>query len=168
MPTQQRARGGVEDLKLEAGISKEKSTLSSNALANAKSRRNVLPHGSKTTVVSSFEADLASSAPDGQNGTDWSTMGASTLNTYRQMRRLQIPPAFGSAFNQRILCRSAIGKRSPTMARHVGQRRIDQERLALAIKKDFNDAMVNEPESITSFLYSVRHHGILHPPSVDL
>lgn len=68
MPTQQRARGGAEDLKLEAGISKEKSTLSSNALTNAKSRRNVLPHGSKTTVVSSFEADLASSAPDGQNG----------------------------------------------------------------------------------------------------
>lgn len=88
-------------------------------------------------------------------------MGASTLNAYRQMRRLQIPPAFGSPFNQRVLCRSAIGKRSSTMARHAGQRRISQERLALAIKKDFNDAMVNEPESITNFLYSVRHHGIL-------
>ncbi|KAL8653525.1 MAG: hypothetical protein Q9210_002047 [Variospora velana] len=130
MPTQQCVRGGAEELRSEAGITKEKPTLSSNTMI------------------------------------DWTTMGASTLNTYRQMRRLQIPPAFGSAFNQRVLCRSAMGKRSPTMARHAGQRRISQERLALAIKKDFNDAMVNEPESITNFLYSVRHHGILHTPPV--
>ncbi|KAI4138539.1 MAG: hypothetical protein LQ341_004624 [Variospora aurantia] len=127
-------------------------------MASAKGRRNVHPLGSKKTVVSSLEVDVAFPAPDAQNGIDWTTIGASTLNAYRQMRRLQIPPAFGSPFNQRVLCRSVMGKRSPTMARHAGQRRISQERSALAIKKDFNDAMVNELESITNFLYSVRHH----------
>lgn len=95
-------------------------------------------------------------------------MDVSTLNAYRQMRRLQVPPAFGSTFNQRSLCRSGVGKRSPTMARHVGQRKISQEQLALAVKKDFNDAMINEPESITTFLYSVRNQGIFHQVNINM
>lgn len=90
---------------------------------------------------------------------DWTAMDTSTLNAYRQMRHLQVPPAFGTAFNQRILCRSAISKRSPTMARHSSQRKISQEQLALAVKKDFNDAMISEPESITTFLYTIRNQG---------
>lgn len=91
-------------------------------------------------------------------------MDASILNAYRQMRHLQVPPAFGSPFNQRILCRSAVGKRSPTMARRAGQRKISQEQLALAVKRDFNDAMVNEPEAITTFLYYVRNQGTTSTP----
>lgn len=95
---------------------------------------------------------------------DWATMDASTLNAYRQMRRLQVPPAFGSAFNQRVLCRVGVSRRSPTMARHADRRKISKEQLALAVKKDFNDAMVNEPEAITTFLYSIRNQGIVHSP----
>lgn len=45
------------------------------------------------------------------------------------------------------------------MARHSSQRKISQEQLALAVKKDFNDAMISEPESITTFLYTIRNEG---------
>lgn len=45
------------------------------------------------------------------------------------------------------------------MTRHSTQRKISQEQLALAVKKDFNDAMISEPESITTFLYTVRNQG---------
>lgn len=86
-------------------------------------------------------------------------MDASTLNTYRQLRRLQIPPPFGSAFNQRILCRPGVSRRSPTMARHAERRKISKEQLALAVKKDFHDQMLNELESITNFIYSIRNQG---------
>lgn len=68
MPTQQCVRGGAEELRSEAGITQEKPTLSSNTMASAKGRRNVHPLGSKKTVVSSLEVDVAFPAPDAQNG----------------------------------------------------------------------------------------------------
>ena len=49
------------------------------------------------------------------------------------------------------------------MASHTGQRRISREQLALAVKKDFNDAMISEPEAITTFLYAVRNQSSIHP-----
>ncbi|KAL8723315.1 MAG: hypothetical protein Q9225_000367 [Loekoesia sp. 1 TL-2023] len=156
MPSQNRIRGAGDDLKPEASSSKEKS-LPSHTSASAKARRNGDPSGSKESAVLLAEADASSSAQEGQNGIDWSTMDASTLNAYRQMRRLQVPPAFGSAFNQRVLCRVGVSRRSPTMAKHADRRKISKEQLALAVKKDFNDAMVNEPEAITTFLYSIRN-----------
>lgn len=86
-------------------------------------------------------------------------MEPSTLNTYRQLRRVKAPPPFGSAFNQRILCRQGVGNRSPTMARHAERRKISKEQLAPIVKKDFHDQMLNELGSITNFIYAVRNQG---------
>lgn len=86
-------------------------------------------------------------------------METSVLNAYRQLHRLQAAPAFGSTFNERILVWSGVSKRSPTMLKHRERRPASKDWLALLVKKDFNDAMVNEPESIAKFLYSTRNQG---------
>ena len=58
-----------------------------------------------------------------------------------------------------MLTRPGIGQHSPTMARHRARRRIGKDILALAVRKDFNAAIVFESELITSFLYAVRNQG---------
>lgn len=45
------------------------------------------------------------------------------------------------------------------MALHKDRRRVTKESLALAVRKDFKDAMVHESEAITCFLYSVQHQS---------
>lgn len=45
------------------------------------------------------------------------------------------------------------------MALHKDRRRVTKEILALAVRKDFKDAMVHESEAITCFLYSVQHQS---------
>lgn len=75
------------------------------------------------------------------------------------MHRLDTPPAFVSSYNQRMLTRPGIGQRSPTMARHRARRRIGKDGLAMAVRKDFNAAIVLESELITSFLYAVQNQG---------
>ncbi|KAL8939877.1 MAG: hypothetical protein Q9211_002544 [Gyalolechia sp. 1 TL-2023] len=154
MPSQSRVRGIADDLKSEAPGSKEK-----HLVSHVKARRNGNPSGCKESVALPAVADVSFPAQEGHNGIDWATMDASTLNTYRQLRRLQVPPPFGSAFNERILCRRGVGRRSPTMARHAQRRKISKEQLAVAVKKDFHDQMLNELESITNFLYSIRSQG---------
>jgi len=46
------------------------------------------------------------------------------------------------------------------MALHKQRRRISKNQLALAVRKDFNAAMASEPETITSFLYTVQNQGM--------
>lgn len=46
------------------------------------------------------------------------------------------------------------------MALRREQRRASKDLLALAVRKDFNAAMASEPETMTSFLYTVQNHGI--------
>ena len=75
------------------------------------------------------------------------------------MHRLETPPAFISPYNQRMLARPGIGQHSPTMARHRVRRRVGKDVLALAVRKDFNAAIVIESELITSFLYAVQNQG---------
>lgn len=75
------------------------------------------------------------------------------------MHRLDTPPAFISSYNQRMLTRPGIGQHSPTMARHRARRRTGKDVLALAVRKDFNAAIVLESELITSFLYAVQNQG---------
>lgn len=58
-----------------------------------------------------------------------------------------------------MLTRPGLGQYSPTMARHGARRRIGKDILALAVRKDFNAAIVFESELITSFLYAVRNQG---------
>ena len=45
------------------------------------------------------------------------------------------------------------------MIKHKARRKTSKEQLALAVKKDFNDAMINELESIPTFLYSIHNKG---------
>ncbi len=45
------------------------------------------------------------------------------------------------------------------MALHKDRRRVTKESLALAVRKDFKDAMVHESEAITCFLYSVQNQS---------
>lgn len=47
------------------------------------------------------------------------------------------------------------------MTRRKDCRRVGKEHLALAVRKDFNAAMIHELEAITSFLYTVRNQGEL-------
>lgn len=91
---------------------------------------------------------------------DWPNINTSILNSYRQLHRLQVPSAFDSILKERILRRTSVSRRSPTMMRHRAHRKVSKEQLALAVKKDFNDAMVNELESISTFLYSIHNKGI--------
>ena len=91
---------------------------------------------------------------------DWACMDSTDLNAYRQLHRLRVAPAFGSDFNCHILSRPGISRRSPSMLRRQQRRKTSKEQLAFVVKKDFNDAMTNEPESITNFIYSVRTRGM--------
>lgn len=90
---------------------------------------------------------------------NWPGLEHSVLQAYRQAHRLNTPSAFSSSYNQRILGRRGIGWASPTMALHKDRRRVTKESLALAVRKDFKDAMVHESEAITCFLYSVQHQS---------
>ena len=72
---------------------------------------------------------------------------------------MDTPSAFLDEYNQRMLSRPGLGQLSPTMAKRKGQQRVSKDQLAMAVRKDFNAAMVSEAEIITSFLYSVHNHG---------
>lgn len=47
------------------------------------------------------------------------------------------------------------------MARKKEQRRISKENLALAVRKNFNGAAVNEIDVVVELVYKVRHKGKL-------
>ena len=47
------------------------------------------------------------------------------------------------------------------MARQRNRRRVSKEVLTLAVRKDFNAAMVHEQEAITSFIYSIHNQGMI-------
>lgn len=81
------------------------------------------------------------------------------LHGYRYVHRLDTPPAFISSYSQRMLTRPDVGQHSPTMARHRARRRTGKDVLALAVRKDFNAAIVLESELITSFIYAVQNQG---------
>lgn len=86
-------------------------------------------------------------------------MDASVLEAYRHAHHLDIPPAFLSPYNQRMLTRTGIGQLSPTMARHKDRRKVGKEQLALAVRKDFNAATVIEGDVVPKFLYTVQNQG---------
>lgn len=53
------------------------------------------------------------------------------------------------------------------MALRKDRRRVSKDSLALAVRKDFKDAMVHESEAITSFLYSVQNQSDLSSLSLS-
>lgn len=190
MPVQQRARGAADDHKLDA-TTKDKSVFPLTTSVVAKARRGGNHnHVKDTNVVLPSEADLSCQPHDGHNGVmtygtyviisafankwalflqvDWSNMDTSVLNAYRLLHRLRLPSVFGSGFNERVLGRAGVCRRSPTMIRHKARRKTNKEQMALAVKKDFNDAMINELDSIATFLYSIHNKGTQHILNVHL
>lgn len=176
----QRSRMVLEDSRSEASSSKEKPI----AAMPTKTRRsgNIAAARSslKDVTVAQMPVDVEPETNDTSGGVcwypllleetftkislirkqiNWSSFELSVLHAYRQAHRLNTPSAFSSSLNQRILSRPGIGWSSPTMAVHKDRRRVSKDNLALAVRKDFKDAMVHESEAITSFLYSVHNQG---------
>ena len=93
-------------------------------------------------------------------------MPTEVLHAYRHVHRLNTPSAYSELHIQYALTNpQGLGRFSPSMARPTGKRRVPKETLAMAVRKDFNAAAVNETDVVTSFLYSVRNqstciHGI--------
>ena len=72
---------------------------------------------------------------------------------------MDTPPAFHSALNRALLTNPGIGRQSPTMARKRRDRKVAKDQLALAVRKNFNDAAVNEVQVAVDMLYKIRHQG---------
>ena len=89
----------------------------------------------------------------------WQTAPISLLNSYRVVHNLPTPAAFTSPLNQALLTNPGIGRQSPTMARKKEKRRISKEQLALAVRKNFNAAAVNEIDVVVELVYKVRNRG---------
>ena len=90
---------------------------------------------------------------------EWSKMDTPILLAYRNLHHLDAPASFANPFNERMLTRPGIGQLSPTMARHKARQRVSKAKLAMAVKKSFNNAMVSELDIITTFAYSVQNQG---------
>lgn len=93
----------------------------------------------------------------------WSTAPLDLLNTYRISHNLPTQAAFTTPLRQALLTNPGIGRQSPTMARKKEKRRISKDQLALAVRKHFNGAAVNEIDVITELVYKVRHQSELLP-----
>lgn len=176
----QRSRIMLQDSKLEASISKEKQIAAMPTKARRSGNSATARSSLKDVTVAHSPVDVEPDAHDTLGGVcqnsfmlkhksidipiickqiNWSSFELSVLHAYRQAHRLNTPSAFSSSFNQRILSRPGIGWSSPTMAVHKDRRRVSKDHLALAVRKDFKDAMVHESEAITSFLYSIQNQG---------
>lgn len=185
----QRSRVALEDSRSEASSSKEKQIAPMPTKARRNGSNAVARSSLKDVMVALAPVDVEPDAHDNSSGVcqypsivediftkislmckqiNWSSFELSVLHAYRQAHRLNTPSAFSSSFNQRILSRPGIGWSSPTMAVHKNRRRISKDNLALAVRKDFKDAMVHESDAITSFLYSVHNQGQYLTPTSSL
>lgn len=91
----------------------------------------------------------------------WAQEDLSLLQEYRAAHRMETPSAFNSIRNQFLLTNPGIGRQSPTMARRKSKRKVPKEQLAMAVRKNFNDAAVNEIDVMVDLLYKVRNQGML-------
>jgi len=89
----------------------------------------------------------------------WNAEDLSLLQSYRHAHKMETPPAFHSAYNRALLTNPGIGRSSPTMARKRQQRKVGKDQLALAVRKNFNSAAVNEVNVAVDLLYKIRHQG---------
>ena len=183
MPAQ-RTRNVPDESKSEASSTREKYTGSFPSTAPPKKRRNVHSTGGSASNLREVVNASQSAGNAQQQSTDdaprvglsdthhclisltqtdtqisWPSFDTSTLLTYKTAHRLDVPSAFTSPYNERMLSRPGIGSLSPTMARPKKLQRVGKDQLAMAVRKDFNAAMVSESEIITSFLYSVYNQG---------
>ena len=90
----------------------------------------------------------------------WNTAPLELLNTYRVAHNILSPAAFTTPLRQAQLSNPGIGRQSPTMARKKEKRRVSKEQLALAVRKNFNGAAVNEIDVVVDLVYKVRNQGM--------
>lgn len=98
----------------------------------------------------------------------WAHEDLSFLHNYRAAHRMETPSAFHSIRNQFLLTNPGIGRQSPTMARRKNKRKVAKEQLALAVRKNFNDAAVNEIDVMVDLLYKVRNQGMSYCPGHEI
>lgn len=90
---------------------------------------------------------------------EWNRASIQLLNTYRVAHNLSAPAAFTSPLRQALLTNPGIGRQSPTMARKRDQRRVSKDQLALAVRKNFNNAALSEIDVVVELVYKVRNQG---------
>ncbi|PPJ49635.1 hypothetical protein CBER1_02170 [Cercospora berteroae] len=90
-------------------------------------------------------------------GMQWDKAPLNLLDTYRVAHNLSSPAAFTSPYRQALLTNPGIGRQSPTMARKKEKRRVSKEQLALAVRKNFNGAAVNEMDVLAEMVYKVQN-----------
>lgn len=89
---------------------------------------------------------------------DWANAPPELLNTYRVAHNLSTPAAFTSRRNEALLT-NGIGLQSPTMVRKREKRRVSKDQLAMAVRKHFNGAAVNEADVVVELVHKVRNQG---------
>ncbi|KAI4752636.1 putative ARF GTPase activator [Aureobasidium sp. EXF-12344] len=133
----------------------------SSSKTNHNTAKNKRPNGTSNlrdakSVNDTTMAQNASSS----NGFTWAQEDLSLLQQYRAAHRMETPSAFNSIRNQFLLSNPGIGRQSPTMARRKAKRKVPKEQLAMAVRKNFNDAAVNEIDVMVDLLYKVRNQGM--------
>jgi hypothetical protein len=93
----------------------------------------------------------------------WNSAPLTLLDTYRTAYNLPTPSAFTSIQRQALLTNPGIGRHSPTMARQKDKRRVSKDQLALAVRKHFNSAAVNEIDVVVEVIYRVKNQGKKEP-----
>lgn len=111
---------------------------------------------SPPTGVGILQGNSADSRTDSEQMA-WSHASSALLETYRVAHNLPCPAAFTSPLNQALLTNPGIGRHSPTMARKKEKRRVSKDQLALAVRKNFNGAAVNEIDVVVELVYKVRN-----------
>ncbi|GAB7364802.1 hypothetical protein MBLNU230_g5598t1 [Neophaeotheca triangularis] len=135
--------------------SKANNSAASSAAANASAPNNGGSNLKELALVATADGGVAGGAMSA--GMHWDTASPELLNNYRVAHSLQAPAAFTSPLNQARLTIPGIGRQSPTMARRKDKRRISKDQLALAVRKNFNSAAVNEIDVVVDLVYKVRN-----------
>ncbi|RMY09840.1 hypothetical protein D0866_14564 [Hortaea werneckii] len=165
-----KSRPAHDDSRSDGSTTKEKAVAAAAQARKAKNGAAALQNGgSSLKELALVSTEAGQVVAPGQNaGMAWQSAPLELLNTYRVAHNLAQPPAFTSPYHQAILTRpGGIGRQSPTMARRKDKRRVSKEQLALAVRKNFNSAAVNEIDVVVELVYKVRHKGVCFPGLVS-
>jgi len=142
-------------------VQDDSSTSSKQATASGRAARHTgATHGGSTLKDTSNVDDATTQAGQSANtGLSWANEDLTLLQDYRAAHKMDTPSAFKS-FRNMCLLNSALGKQSPTMAgRKKSQRKVTKDQLALAVRKNFNGAAVNEVNVAVDLLYKVKNQN---------
>ncbi|KAL9942531.1 hypothetical protein ACHAQF_008995 [Verticillium nonalfalfae] len=160
MPPAKTAKGGHDDGKGESAGAKEKNGHGSH-LTNGKMRRVAsATGGSQLREVTNASASKTAAAKEEATppSISWKSFDRDMLHAYRREHRLDTPTSFSSSYRHMILSQpGCIGLHSPTMARRRQDRRQSKEQLALAVRKHFNGAGIQENDAIVDFIHRAFH-----------